>query len=57
MIRGVHTMFYSSKADELPGGAREMARKLLLDVSGLCIAARREPYVLATLARIAAASG
>jgi 2-methylcitrate dehydratase PrpD len=26
-----------------------MARKLFLDVSGLCIAARREPYVAATL--------
>jgi len=34
----------------MPVGAHEMARKLFLDVCGLCIAARREIYVMATLA-------
>jgi 2-methylcitrate dehydratase PrpD len=39
----------ATTADDVPAGPREMARRLLLDVSGLCIAARREPYVAATL--------
>ena len=39
----------ASKAEDVPAGPREMARKLFLDVSGLCIAARRERYVEATL--------
>jgi len=36
-------------AEDVPAGARDMARRLFLDVSGLCIAARREQYVAATL--------
>jgi 2-methylcitrate dehydratase PrpD len=38
--------------ENIPAGAQEMARRLLLDVSGLCVAARRETYVLATLATV-----
>ncbi|HEY6361575.1 MAG TPA: MmgE/PrpD family protein [Vicinamibacterales bacterium] len=34
----------------LPVGAVEMARNLFVDVAGLCVAARREPYIAATLA-------
>jgi 2-methylcitrate dehydratase PrpD len=30
----------------------DMARKLFVDVSGLCVAARREDYIAATLAAI-----
>ena len=36
----------------LPADAVETARKLFLDVAGLCIAARREHYVAATLAAV-----
>jgi 2-methylcitrate dehydratase PrpD len=36
----------------LPDDAVEMARRLFLDVSGLCLAARREPYVAATLTAV-----
>jgi len=32
-----------------PGGFRETAEKLLIDVAGLCVAARRTNYALATL--------
>jgi 2-methylcitrate dehydratase PrpD len=39
----------SAKADDLPGEAIETSRKLFLDVAGLCIAARHEPYISATL--------
>jgi len=39
-----------TEPDQIPDNARETARKLLLDVSGLCVAARKETYVLATLA-------
>ena len=35
--------------DSIPPPARAMARKLLIDVTGLCVAARREAYVAATL--------
>jgi len=37
-------------AAKIPAPAEDMARKLVLDVIGLCIAARREDYVHATLA-------
>src|SRR6185436_10604437 len=40
----------SATTGDLPAEAVETARKLLLDVAGLCVAARHEPYVLATLA-------
>ena len=40
----------STRAENLPGEAVETAQKLFLDVAGLCIAARRERYVAATLA-------
>lgn len=36
----------------LPGDTIETAMRLMLDVAGLCIAARREPYVSATLAAV-----
>jgi 2-methylcitrate dehydratase PrpD len=35
---------------ELPPAAVDMARRLFVDVAGLCVAARRERYVSATLA-------
>ncbi|MBI3049228.1 MAG: MmgE/PrpD family protein [Acidobacteria bacterium] len=38
--------------DTLPADTVETARKLCLDVAGLCVAARREPYVGATLAAV-----
>jgi len=38
--------------EHLPADAVETTRKLFLDVVGLCIAARREDYVVATLAAI-----
>ena len=36
----------------LPAAARETARRLLLDVAGLCLAARNTDYVAATLASV-----
>ncbi|MBI2186960.1 MAG: MmgE/PrpD family protein [Acidobacteria bacterium] len=42
----------SVERDTLPDDAVETARKLFLDVAGLCIAARREPYVAASLAAV-----
>jgi len=39
-------------AHRLPPETAETSRKLFLDVAGLCIAARREPYVAATLAAV-----
>jgi 2-methylcitrate dehydratase PrpD len=39
----------SSTPDAIPAPARTMARRLLIDVIGLCVAARREDYVAATL--------
>ncbi len=39
-------------AETLPPMAVETARALLLDVAGLCVAARREPYVAATLSAV-----
>jgi 2-methylcitrate dehydratase PrpD len=41
-----------TKAERLPVEAAETAQKLLVDVAGLCIAARREPYVAATLSAV-----
>ena len=46
----VGTWIADSSADRLPEGAVDTARKLFLDVAGLCVAARRESYVAATLA-------
>jgi 2-methylcitrate dehydratase PrpD len=42
----------AASVDRLPGDAVETSQKLFLDVAGLCIAARREPYVTATLAAV-----
>ena len=42
----------SLQADSLPGETEETARRLFLDVAGLCIAARREAYVGATLSTL-----
>ena len=39
-----------TKVGNLPAEAIETARKLFLDVAGLCVAARHEPYIAATLA-------
>jgi 2-methylcitrate dehydratase PrpD len=43
-------------ADRLPREAVETSQKLFLDVAGLCIAARHEPYVTATLEAVDAGS-
>ena len=40
----------SLTADDVPGEVASTARRLLVDVAGLCVAARHEPYVSATLA-------
>ena len=42
----------AASVDRLPRDAVETSQKLFLDVAGLCIAARREPYVTATLAAV-----
>lgn len=42
----------SSDPGALPGDTRETARRLLLDVAGLCVAARKADYVAATLASV-----
>ena len=42
----------ASDAATLPTHARETARRLLLDVAGLCVAARDTDYVRATLASV-----
>jgi 2-methylcitrate dehydratase PrpD len=42
----------SSDTAALPAEPRETARRLLLDVAGLCVAARRADYIAATLASI-----
>ena len=39
-----------TRPEDLPARAVETARHLFVDVAGLCVAARREPYVGATLA-------
>jgi len=39
----------STTATSLPAPAVATARRLLLDVAGLCLAARHEPYIAATL--------
>jgi 2-methylcitrate dehydratase PrpD len=41
-----------TRPENLPAGAVEMARRLFLDVSGLCIAARGEDYVASTLGAV-----
>ncbi|HVH28314.1 MAG TPA: MmgE/PrpD family protein, partial [Vicinamibacterales bacterium] len=38
--------------EEIPIDVVEVARRLFVDVAGLCIAARHEPYVTATLAAV-----
>ena len=40
------------EAGHLPDTAVETSHRLFMDVAGLCIAARREPYVAATLAAV-----
>jgi 2-methylcitrate dehydratase PrpD len=40
----------ATRPEHLPADAVHMARKLFLDVAGLCIAARREKYVASTVA-------
>ena len=40
----------ATRAADLPPPVRAMARSLMLDVAGLCLAARHEDYVRATLA-------
>jgi 2-methylcitrate dehydratase PrpD len=42
----------SAQAERLPADSVETCRKLLLDVVGLCVAARREPYIAATLSAV-----
>lgn len=42
----------ATEPKQLPASCVEAARKLLLDVAGLCIAARREDYVTATVAAV-----
>jgi 2-methylcitrate dehydratase PrpD len=42
----------NTKPNELPPDAVGAARRLFLDVAGLCVAARREDYVAATLAAV-----
>lgn len=42
----------STRTENFPTEAVETARRLVLDVSGLCIAARREPYVAAMLTAV-----
>ena len=41
------------RAADLPPGTVDVARKLFIDVAGLCLAARHEDYVAATLAAVA----
>ncbi|MBM3818351.1 MAG: MmgE/PrpD family protein [Acidimicrobiia bacterium] len=40
------------RADELPAATVDAARKLFIDVAGLCLAARHEEYIAATLAAV-----
>ena len=40
----------ATRPEDLPAPAIETARRLFVDVAGLCVAARREPYITATLA-------
>jgi len=42
----------ATQPKSLPPATVEMARKLFLDVAGLCIAARHEDYIAATLAAV-----
>ena len=47
----------SIQGDDLPGDVVETARRLFVDVAGLCVAARRETYVSATLAAVDSGAG
>ena len=38
-----------ARARPIPGALRETCERLLVDIAGLCIAARNEPYVRAAL--------
>jgi 2-methylcitrate dehydratase PrpD len=40
----------ATRPEHIPARTAEMARTLFVDVAGLCVAARREPYITATLA-------
>jgi 2-methylcitrate dehydratase PrpD len=42
----------AAQPSSLPPSARETVRRLFLDVSGLCVAARGSDYILATLASV-----
>ena len=42
----------STRAEQVPADAVETARRLVLDVAGLCVAARREEYIDATLSAV-----
>lgn len=42
----------ATTAADLPDETVDTARRLFLDVAGLCVAARREPYVTATVAAV-----
>jgi 2-methylcitrate dehydratase PrpD len=42
----------SSRADDLPSATVETCRKLFLDAAGLCVAARQQPYIEATIAAV-----
>src|SRR5262245_28189333 len=48
----IATWLAAANPHDLPGGAVETARKLFVDVAGLCIGARREQYIAAPLATI-----
>ena len=47
----------SIRPGDLPDNVVETARRLFVDVAGLCVAARREPYVGATLAAVDSGAG
>lgn len=46
------TWIASAQPASLSSGARETVRRLFLDVSGLCVAARHSDYIAATLASV-----
>ena len=56
LAQRIGTFAASADAARLPAPARDMIRLLMLDVAGLCVAARRTDYVQAALAS-AASSG
>jgi 2-methylcitrate dehydratase PrpD len=53
----IATWLSTARPETFPAATVDMSRTLLLDVAGLCIAARREPYVTATLAAADADTG